>query len=371
MVISSYLLRLIINNRNSIKFRLKIESFILEQNMRSNDYDAKINKTLVCNDIFQPILSKNLTDDTKAELNKEIDDEEPTRMIDVYLFNLNAMTNNKKVVNFVAQNCKIKDAIGYIVKQFKVDSLLMSTPNNNTRYEQIINPPLNLRNSLEYLSNTYGIYNNGIRQFYDLTTYYILSNDVKNVPVKYGEFPNVYIHVCKLKEDGSLNQGSYADDVYKCYIVNTNNMITLSSNGVMNKELNGNKIRVYNRESLENAVTYDEKNGKFKFNKGYTEKELDIEGYGNADKISYVFNNSADANVSTVEANMKYSNIEFSLQFNTIDLDIFTPNRNYIFRFEDSKYIKYNGNYIMDALMYVIDNTVGEAMGVGKFRKVN
>ena len=371
LTINNYLYNLILNNKNTIKFRIKLFSYRKEQ--KQDGTDLEIDKKLIINDIFQPIIPILDSENNKKELNTEKDDDSPSRALDVYLFNLNAFNINKNIINFIAQDCKIKDVVGYILKSFNIKNVLMSSPQNNTKYEQVIVPPLNLKNSIQYIADTYGIYTNGIKQFYDFDYLYILRNDFTEIPTMASEYSNVYINVTKLMNDNeSLNIGSYKDNENNCYVINTNNVIEITKNGINNKELNGNKLRIYDRNTLENSLIFDTNSKKFKINKSYNETNINYDSYNGNDKITYLFNNSENNTlINNYEKLNQYSNIEFSMYFLTLDLEIFKPNRRYIFNFEELEFAKkYNGVYMLEYLVTAMDQTNGEIQASAKFKKI-
>lgn len=372
MTLSQYLYKFLLEYKNTLKVRVNLISYVRNPNDDINILEA--GRLVHIDDIFQPLIgdiSDTIDDDSKdPTIDSSLD---PCIYTDLYLFPVKLLDVNKEIINFIAKDCKVKDAIGYIFKKIKVENVLMSKPDNESINKQLIVPPMNFKNSVQFISNNYGIYDKGMRQFYDFDTYYLISNNYSNIPLERGDYTNVYMNIFKKSSLNSTSEGFYKDDNLKCYIVNCLNTISITSQGSANKELNGSIINTYTRKELENAVKYDEKNGKFKFGKGYYTTELDVDGYNGKDKVAFTIDQSQNSNkLDSFKTQVKFSNIEFTMSLNVFDLNIFKLNKIFIFRFEESKFAtQYNGRYFLNSFSFIMETGNGEVQALCKFVKVD
>lgn len=353
--------RLLIDNKETVKFKLKLISYILDDEQKEIDSQVHID------DIFQPLLDE--LDNQPYDPMKEANDENilnPLKRfeydVNLYLLKNSILESNKTIMNFIAKDCKIKDVLGYILKLAKVESALISPMQNTNIYKQILIPPLNLYNSLQYLSDVYGLYQKGMYIFYDFNYLYILRNDFRNIPLDKQDYENVYINVVSTTNSTNemFHAGAYKDKEYKCYRVNIPNALNVSSASLSAKEDIGNRLRIFDRESIDNAVSYE--NGKFAFNKIYDDIEIDINGYHGKDKYQYLYNISSNKNLNS-EIKKNIENIETTISFfvNNTNIEIFKPNKRFIFAFEDVSFReKYSGIYYISDMKYILDGSNGE-----------
>lgn len=379
LVLKTFNCKKIQNNKNNIKFKVTFNKYIYDDD-ESGDEEKR---EKVFEGYFQPVFITIALDTTGEILETEVEDssKEGRRYLELYLFNIDHINENKKIINFIANKCAPKDAVGYILNQVNLNRVIMDIPNITKVYNQILVPPKNFKNSIQTVAEQYGIYKEGYRQYIDFDRYYLLANKLnKKIPVEQNEYPNIYINVVRNKDTGKLRIGSYVDRENKCYVINTANNIQANTYGVLEKEILGNKMRIYERKELENAMKYNEKNKTFSFKTGYKEEELKSDGYNAKlpsgrivnDKITYAYNSnetdSARGNVATLSS---YSNLEFSLTFIDIDISFLTMNKRYIFKFLDTNIARiYNGIYMIEKLVSGYNSESGELYTMGRFVRV-
>ena len=379
LVLKTYNCKKIQNNKNNVKFNVKFNKYVYDD--RENKDDGKEQK--VFSGYFQPIFISLPIDMTGEITKEELEDTslERRRYFEVYLFNLEHINENKKIINFIANNCTSKDAIGYILNQVNLNKVIMENPNVTKEYSQILVPPKNFKNSIQLIAEQYGIFKEGYRQYVDFDRYYLLANKLnKKIPVEKNEYPNIYINVVRNTDTGKLRIGSYIDSENKCYIINTANNIQANTYGILEREVSGDKMRIYERKELENAMTYNEKNKTFEFKKGYKEEELKSEKYKaklpsnkeHNEKITYVYNsNETDSAIGNISSESSYTNLEFSLTFIDIDISFLTMNKRFIFKFLDINTAKvYNGIYMIEKLVSGFNPKTQEVYSIGRFIRV-
>lgn len=85
------------------------------------------------------------------------------------------LSSNKKLFNFVADECDVGSMIKLLIDKSDVESCIIDKPDNEDKYKNLIITPHNLRGALRELQTRYGIYANGITEFYDPPTLYVLN----------------------------------------------------------------------------------------------------------------------------------------------------------------------------------------------------
>lgn len=279
------------------------------------------------------------------------------------LFNRDSMNIVKSNHNIILQDVTITDTIGVILTNAGVTKLIINKPDNTTSYEQLIIPPDNLVNTINYLQKTYGIYNTGVRKFIDRDdVFYFLSNNNGEIPVKKGEYPLVEIFVTDPSDSRGFMQGSLEDDENELYRIITggtpNGNLSKSS---ANKEIVGSKIVFSNPKSKKYGTSYDDA-GTFTFGSGVNvmapSLESDITG---DDKVSYLTN---DEDNPILEYEMQYrmeeKNQFLTFTFEDVDMSIFTMNRKFKITFEDPQYEHLNSIYKLEKVNFIFTRTQSE-----------
>ena len=87
---------------------------------------------------------------------------------------------NGKVSQLLVSNSTVEGAITSLVQKFGSLSLMLSKPENQKSYRNIIVPPGNLTSSLHYLQDYYGIYSSGLKLFSDFEKTMIMPFDKFN-----------------------------------------------------------------------------------------------------------------------------------------------------------------------------------------------
>jgi hypothetical protein len=124
------------------------------------------------------------------------DDQVPSLRAVFTLMSQEDLDNNKRLVNAVLTDTDMESAILYLANKFSNKPVIFEKPDNERLYKQIIFPPNNVIRSLKYLDTVYGIYNNGLRVFFDLNAYYIINKlDNKEVVTMKGDAKDVFINV--------------------------------------------------------------------------------------------------------------------------------------------------------------------------------
>ena len=325
-------------NRNKIKVKISFEQMI------SNGVDATPDENAVsileeC--VFQPfgipndpavermtILAKaptNKEDPTKFNLNDDME-------VNLSLFHLKNLNDNKQMINVILKECTVIDAIGYILNTANGPTTLLQEPDNTEQIKpEIFIPPLNLRNSLHYLQKVYGIYKSGLLTFFDWSRLYIMSNAQPKDLLEEGEYENVYIDV---GVEGSFNNqkgGYYINDTDKYYLLLCQDAVQYSYASNYSKEIDGNVIKSTNFKKIYDSTTYDGASSFDIKDDTFVETAVALESHKESvDKVFTTYNHLENP---YLESELKYirqrSNLRLKMAFMGVDISFITPNKNF------------------------------------------
>ena len=310
---------------------------------------------------------------------KSIDDPVNSEMMDLYLFNVEDLNSTKTTINNILGSCTIYDGICYILNECNIKKALISSPTNKKMYnlsrgQQLIMPPLNMRNSIDSLQKNYGIYNHGLIQFLDNGLYYLLNKDFSedvNLPVKNNEYEMVYINIMENDNINNEKEGCYEDSINECYIVNTYDTVHIQDNSDIIKESSGSTFQIMSNKTIINSVSYDESSDRFSFGIPYNEYSTnqDVNTSNTDERVNMYYNNT---NSDSIENEILDKRIEESItlskDFMNIDLSFFTINHKYYINFEDKEKSRYNGIYRLNTLLWAW--TVNDFSTVIEFKKI-
>lgn len=356
--------------RNQVKFRIVVRKYEVDTD---EDYieelympGSRFSYSLMYDSLFQPMidniepfLRKDLDEGLDLEninmnrKNLEEEKEADFEPLELFLFNLNNLNTNKKIFNAVLENCSPKNAVGYILGNSGLATVLMNSPDNEMVYDQILLTPNNLRNSIEALDNVYGIYDSPLRQFLDLDMYYLLSSDLEEVPVRIGEYENVYIHLRKFTEPEGLQEGCYKDNENMCYVISTANTVSISNKSTFTKEIDGNVYKVADLYSIRDSINFSKE---FSSTDAYDEIRADFDGYDNDDKTTFIYNHLSNPALNDFVKEKEEDNLNINIAFTNVDLEMLTLNKRFFLIFEDIKLAEYNGIYRLHNMIYGIDD---------------
>jgi hypothetical protein len=317
-----------VQNNDSARFSLTIKKF------RQEDVEMKNFSTYTYymkNKIFVPI------DREKSPINKPTDlqyepDNMPSLNASFIIMSKEDLDNNKRMVNTVLTNTDIEGAILYLANKFSKKPIVFQKPDNQKVYRQIILPPNNIIRSLKYLDTVYGIYNNGLRAFFDYDSYHIINKyDNTDLPSVNGRKRKLYIKVFDSSgisaddlfyDSGMTNPIDDTDEFFsaqahiadirfinyedsKKEFVGTNNI-------VLSQGLDGINSNQYKLSDEKTRVFYNRYNNPFK------ESEMVLGG-----KMGRFL-------VCTLDA---------------VDMDAIAPNNEYKVEFANKGYSEYTGDY--------------------------
>lgn len=204
------------------------------------------------------------TDSNKSNLSN-IDS--PTRVINITFFNIvpqNAMKNLYNVV--FSSGTTMWNVLNFVCAETDL-SYIADKPVNENDQSEVIIPPLNLIQTLNYLQENYGLYENGIQPFVDFdNVLYVLDKYGPSHDMKDGDKPITHIYVYDTDHSGeamSLKrfEANKALSIQnKAPVYAGTPVINSNDDEILKGELIGNDYVFSSLGQGLNAVSYDEDN---------------------------------------------------------------------------------------------------------------
>ena len=244
------------------------------------------------------------------------------------LYNEEFFFKSRNVINTVLRNVTLPESIIYILNKSGLKNIIMSPPNNVKKYDQMIITPLPVSDQLVRLSSDYMLYDFGATVFFDFERGYILNNANISTAWEPNEIKKVYI-VSKQNSDdaSSIKVGSYEDPSRKFYVLNLEAGRANFNNGsLITNQAKGNDIISIDTHS--GKITNQKSNSKLR----------------NENK-QIIVSNIGEDNASSIAHTIKNTSRIAKINFTNINIDIFKPNKEFIFSFDSAEYSDYMGSY--------------------------
>lgn len=322
----------IIENKTTVKFKVKLEKFMYKD-------DAVINyKETVFDTIFSIFI-----DDNSSFLDKELYETSVKTLgsvenritHDFYLFKDNDITSSKKVINRVARRAHMTDCIIYLLSTSGANNVLMSPLENNSIYDDIILPPTTVIQSLKYLEKQYGFYSHGALFFYDFDMVYFINKRAECTAYRTGEYKEVIIQIYKTLNSNAQTPGNFKDTKTKTYTLHiSRGNVRMTTESMINEQTEGKNITVV-----------DTKNN--------TSTTVTPNIQSRNDTNNTIVNNFHNPYLNKMIENAKYENDNIvTLDIYDVDIGCLTPNKKFLLSFEDKSIDqKHKGNYRLNHLL--------------------
>ena len=327
----------IINNLNTAQLHIRI----LVQEYKdgkalSTTKSEIINKNFI-------IFMDDPTPELQAQLNKMTNKTTSNNLVDAqsvvefFLFDPIYLYNSKTPINYVLKDCKIFDAISFMFMKSNINRVLLTPIENTEVYKQIIIPPTDLLGGIKFIENVYGIYSTYSTLFFDFKRAYLLNRKNKTIAKERGEKTRISLEVKKSGEEYSIASSTSEND--SGYSINLDiNAVKIIDNSNVNNAIYGNDISnidLYTGECTNVQSTYIKPTVK----KSAT--RLTTSTYQNKFAL--------DASKYDMEENI--ITLSFGIKDNNVNL--FTPNKDYVLSFQEvDKHKSYSGYYRLSGMSY-------------------
>lgn len=348
----------IVKNKNNCKINLRVDKFYYED---EDNKERSIPKKFI-NDMFELIM-----DDSKEDMYNSVKEDEnktdyKTRKKDItkdldkvdnkltfYLFK-STISGTKKNVNKLLTGCNVADAVVYLATVAGINNILMAQPDNNSRYNELLLPPLSILRSLEFIDLYYGLYKQGSMIYFGLDYTYIMPYSGKCTVYHKGEITTTNIIIPKstnVNHKNILGSLKKRNDKKRNYIIADCSALNIENQSISNNYIDANSIEAV--DSYEASTTST-------VSKAVTKTKNFIKFMEN--KTMNTFYTSMYAALSEGKSTV------VSLRLQDFDITTITPNKEFNLIFEDPMYTKkYNGKYLIAGVNHSLLSE-GEYMGV-------
>lgn len=247
VVLSSSTYYKILKNKNDVKFKLRIQKFYTD----IDNTEKSLNRDFI-NDTFDLILDDDdfdteealkkeqkeldYTNMTKKETESEEDLFQADNIMEFFLFKSEYVNKLNTMVNAIISNATINDGIQYIATNAGLNNLLMTIPHNRKIYNELVIPPLKIKQAIKFLDTYYGIYKTGMLFYCDMieNITYLLDYSPKCTAYQTREMTETNIMIPKKsnKFNSTLCSLYRRDNKETYFIIGDNQRITIRNETV-------------------------------------------------------------------------------------------------------------------------------------------
>lgn len=337
IVLDTQLYFKIIQNKSTVKFRIRLQKFVVNTNDIRNlteitDRENVFNETFVLLiDEDTPMIDVKTT----TEMNREDKGGKNPHNVGgkeftFFLFNEAHLKASSTLLNTVINNCTMSDVLAYCLYTTGVKNVLMSPLENKTSHNSVLLPPFTLVGNLEYLEAYYGFYKNGLLAFFDVPRSYMIDMQSKCTAWERGEVKQTIFTIRSDEDAYSISTGSFNDE--KAFQINvTPGNINMRTPSVSSDQLVGN-----------NVYYIDPASADLNTHKSKANQRGDGSFRVVVDKYDNMYNRSAQA--KRIEEMSQIAEINIG----DFDIDAISPNKEFTLVFTNSELTKsHGGNYRM------------------------
>lgn len=322
----------IIKNKDTVSFKLRIQKYYVHPSSdKKSLYEDYLNTTfnLILDDddedLYADIRKTNNKNSTDEDLNEQANE------IEFFLFKKSLIKNAKKQVSGNFVNTTLATMVAKICSDMKLDNVLMSSFDNDTQYNEIYIPALKATKALAYLDTYYGFNKDGTMIYFDVNRSYIIKFDGSCTAYEDKEIKTTTVIVPKAGSALAQDLGVlYKKDTPKMNYIIADYKTFDPKNMVKSSD-------IINTEDID-VMDTDDGSVEYGSNTAVNKNVLENKGVNKYLKKIYDKQHKSLETVITCE-------------FSDIDLDMITPNKKFIFVFEDTELSKkYKGTYILCSL---------------------
>lgn len=318
----------IIKYNSSVKFRMRLQ----KSKMDNTKIDSK---TAMKEDVFNEIFCCYLSESTpqydeklQAKANEVIGatnnktPEDLSNYLELYLFKEQDITGSKTITNICLGSLDLTDMIFVLYSRAGLSgNFLMEILDNKSTFSEIIIPPVPFLGAMKYLETYYGgFYKVPTLMYFDFNTRYLIKRTIACGAWRSGEFKQTVILV-RAANDPQQSQVSCEKrgDEKKYYVSVNQKLVTINKESIQDDAIDGTNLVVVGSKtgSVSNINTSVSKRGKG------TQKVL--------------YNDLENSRASSVaKSQIESSGTSIVVNVTNIDMDAFTPNKEFIIKFLDT-----------------------------------
>lgn len=332
----------IIQNKDNVKFKLRIQSYYKTDNSESKSMVRDI-----INDIFVIFPDDSNSDYEKerkkeAGTDKDKNDLDSDNPIELFLFQDNVVNGMRSLFNGVVHNTNLATVVAYLLDTAGAKRILMSPFDNDRIFDNIVLPPQSIEKQIKYLSNNYGFHEYGSLFFIGLMYTYVLNCNGLCTAWDDRDPKETIIYILESTNNKSMLSSTIKKrNDPKNYINALSSNIDITTGSVSSNVITG-----------INADIVDLQSGKM------GEVNIDASTVGKVNK-SVIFNNTSNPYLNkTYESLKQSSSTVITIGLTDVSMSMFTPNKNFSIIFESpSLNNKYKGNYRLASSIYTFSGS--------------
>ena len=251
----------------------------------------------------------------------------PNYRLELYLFKKEHLEFNRMLNSYVFHNTNLATVLLYLYQrntQSREDYVYIGKLDNNQKYEQIIIPPLNFFDAIDYLQRVYGLYKNGVQVFASWKHFWVEDKlKVIKIPCRKEGRSKCLLELYSKRDKDTDNTRSNLKWFSKkkgCYICRTTQRPIMNNKNSENQELQGENTTIYSTNLTKHFET-----STFNMREGH------LRNVGGA-KESFLWNpySNHDYGVTEYKRVTQRNYFSFSITIPDSCLEAFIPNREYI-----------------------------------------
>lgn len=314
--------RELVKNKKTIK-----ANFILYKHKINQVFDIDMKNTSfkkAYEGTYKVIISENgpdLTEEEQKLIEKSGEQYGQLSVVKMLLYPYNFYTNYNQIINNVLLNVSLTDVLAYLLNKVKIKKVLLSPPAKQKKFDQFILTPIPFNKQLLRICNTYALHKKGTLIFCGLDRFYIIDKIPSCTAFSLNE--NKITYVIASTDNNGLNQvgGSYENKKDKYGVINSINVKFDENDEIVDKSYGS------------NIVSIDADGKIVKTNK-------------KAKKINRVIvKNEGKNQVDNIKQAYKESKHIMTIGMRDEDINMLSPNKQFIITISGAKYKKYNGKY--------------------------
>ena len=253
---------------------------------------------------------------------------ESSRTIKMLLYNENYLAGIKDVINNVLRNATPMTAVMYILSKCGVKNVLFEKPTNNTSISELLLRPISAMENIDMIINNFSLHEGGTLLFFDLARAYCINKSTECKVWATNEMKKVHLmSMAKTAMQNALKEG--------CGVVDNEGYINITPNSYNFKNPSVMSDRLYGS----NMVTIDTETGNI------TKQQSEAETGSMGSSYNVYISNGGDSSHTNILHTMRENSVVAQFQFSNVDIDFFTPNKEFDVTFDNEKLQKYQGKY--------------------------
>lgn len=347
IIVPDNIYREMLANPENIFVDLKLEYVYFDDFYEIDPNQAKQSDGVVFDNRFYAFLtniSPKLTDAVLGERNKEKENEgeltqysfDNKHEVILMLYRSDHIFITDQVINRVLQKVTMTDCIAYYFKTMGINRVLMSPPQNNRIYDQVILPPVPVIAGMMRMGATYGMHKLGTVIFFDYDRVYIIDRKVGPTAWENNEIYTVYLTSFpkKVGDDGIMKSGYYLNAKEKYAVINVlGDQISITNESMYADPLLGS-----------NMVLIDSTQGTTQTMKANVRvNQLSPSAQGKVNQVLIM--DSGVSQLDALKADMEYSKQTMALVMHETNITALCPNKDYILTTDNTRYKDHCGHY--------------------------